>query len=101
MLAINRQPSKATRGKNSIFVVGEIIIIGAVLLFAHLMWYVALEENMELVKIIAITEVGCIVETLDGFIVNIGDCQAQSGRYIDAPIDQKTKERAALMNPTN
>ena len=101
MSAINRQPNEAKSGKNSIFIVGGIIIICAVLLFAYLMWYVAPEENMELVKIIAITEAGCIAETLDGFAVNIGDCQAQPGQYIDSPIDQKTKERAALMNPTN
>jgi hypothetical protein len=36
------------------------------------MWYLVPEENMELVKIIAITEAGCIVETLDGFAINIG-----------------------------
>ena len=65
------------------------------------MWYVVPEENMELVKIIAITEAGCIVETLDGFAINIGNCQAHPGQYIDSPIDQKTKERAALMNPTS
>jgi len=72
-----------------------------VLLFAYLMWHVAPEENMELVKITAITEAGCIVETVDGFTINIGNCQAHPGQYIDAPIDQKTKERAALMNPTS
>ena len=65
------------------------------------MWHVAPEENMELVKIIAIIEVGSIAETLDGFAINIGNCQARLGQYIDSPIDQKTKERAALMNPTS
>lgn len=65
------------------------------------MWYVVPEENMELVKIIAITEAGCIVETVDGFTINIGNCQVHHDQYIDAPIDQKTKERAALMNPTS
>lgn len=63
------------------------------------MWYVVPEKNMELVNIIAITEAECIVETVDGFTINIGNCQAHPGQYIDAPIDQKTKERAALMNP--
>ena len=65
------------------------------------MWYVVPEENMELVKIIAITEAGCIVETLDSFAIDIENCQAQLGQYIDASIDQKTKERAASMNPTS
>jgi len=80
--------------------VSGVIAIGAVLLFAYLMWYVAPEENMEMVKVIAITESGCIAETLDGYSVNIGDCQAQPGQYIDAQVDKKVKERAAMMNPT-
>ena len=66
-----------------------------------LMAYTAPEEKTELVKVIAITENGCIAETLDGFAVKIGDCYAQPGQYVNALVDQKTKERAALMNPTN
>ena len=54
-----------------------------------------------MVKIVAVTENGCIGETFDGFSVNIGDCQAQPGDVINAPVDQKAKERAALMNPTS
>ena len=56
---------------------------------------------MEMVKIIAVTEEGCIAETLDGFSVNIGDCNGEPGQYVDAPVDQKAKERAAAMNPTS
>ncbi|MBT8251344.1 MAG: hypothetical protein KJO99_00710 [Nitrosopumilus sp.] len=65
------------------------------------MWYVSPEQNIEMVKVIAITESGCIGETLDGYSVNIGQCSAQPGEYIDAPVDQKLKERAAAMNPTS
>jgi len=101
MSVINRQASKAARGKSSIFILGKIIIIEVVSLFAYQMWHVAPEENMELVKIIATTEAGCIAETSDDLAVNIGNCQAQSDQYIDAPINQKNIERAALMNPTN
>jgi hypothetical protein len=64
------------------------------------MWYVAPEKNIEMVKVIAVTDSGCIAETLDGYAVNIGECQAQPGQYIDAHVDQKVKERAAMMNPT-
>lgn len=99
MSAVNNQP-KNTSNRNSTFIVGGIIAIGAILLFAYLMWYVAPEENVETVKIIAVTEDGCIAETLDGFAINIGDCQSQPGQYIAAKVDKKTKERAALMNPT-
>lgn len=100
MSAINRQPKKV-KSKNSLLVVGGVIAVASVLLFAYLMWYVAPEENIERVKVVAVTESGCIAETIDGFAVNIGNCQAQSGDYVMAPVDQKTKERAAAMNPTS
>ena len=100
MTAVGRKSNKKS-GKNSIFIIGGVIVIGAGLLFAYLMFYTAPEENMELVKIIAVTDDGCIAETMDGYAVNIGDCNAKPGQYVDALVDQKTKERAALMNPTN
>jgi len=99
MSAINRS-TKKTSSLNSLLIVGGVIAVGSVLLFSYLMWYVTPEENTEMVKIIAITEAGCIGETFDGFAVNIGDCQAQPGQYVDAPVDQKTKERATAMNPS-
>ncbi|MCA9827222.1 MAG: hypothetical protein KC444_02360 [Nitrosopumilus sp.] len=65
------------------------------------MFYTAPAERMEIVKIVAITEDGCVAETMDGHAVNIGNCNAQPGQYVDALVDQKIKERATLMNPTN
>ena len=100
MSAINRQPSKKS-GKNSTFIIAGVIAIGAVLLFAYLMLYTAPAEEKELVKIIAVTDDGCVAETMDGHAVNIGDCNAKPGQYVESLVDQKTKERAALMNPTN
>jgi len=100
MAAVDGKSSKKS-GKNSTFVIAGVIALGAGLLFAYLMFYTAPAENMELVKIIAVTDDGCIAETMDGYAVNIGDCNAKPGQYIDALVDQKTKERAALMNPTN
>jgi hypothetical protein len=78
-----------------------VIVLGAGLLFAYLMFYTAPAEVMEIVKIVAVTNDGCIAETMDGFSVNIGDCDAKPGQYVDALVDQKTKERAAMMNPTS
>ena len=103
MSAIKRQPNKANNTSNtkSLVIVGGVITITAIMLFAYLMWYVTPEENMERVKVVAVTESGCIAETSDGFAVNIGKCQMQPGEYTIAPVDQKTKERAAAMNPTN
>ena len=100
MSAINRQPKK-TSGINSMLIIGGVIALVSVLLLAYLMWYVTPEENTEMVKVIAVTESGCIAETLDGFSVNIGECQAEYGQYISALVDQKVKERAAAMNPTS
>ena len=98
MSAINNQ---SKTNKNSIFIICGVILVGAVVLFAYLMWYVAPEEYTERVKVIAVTEEGCIAETFDGFAVNIGNCQVQPGEYTNALIDKKVKERAAAMNPTS
>ena len=99
MLATDNQPKKMV-STNTIVIFGSIAVV-AVLLFAYLMWFVGPEENIERVKVIAVTEEGCIGETSDGFAVNIGDCQAQPGEFVNALVDQKAKERAAAMNPTS
>ena len=84
--------------KYSIMIV--IAIIGvAILLFGYLMWYVSPTEVLENVTIIANTKSGCIAETIDGFPVNIGQCDAKQGDIISANIDSKLKEREAAMNP--
>jgi len=93
--------SNKKSSKNSTFIIAGVIALGAGLLFAYLMFYTAPEENMEMVKIIAVTDDGCVAETMDGFAVNIGDCNGKPGQYVNALVDQKTKERAALMNPTS
>ena len=87
--------------KKSIGIVAGILAAIGVSLFAYLMFYVGPAETMETVKVIAVTEEGCIGETLDGFAVNIGDCQAEPGEYVAALVDKKAKERAAAMNPTS
>ena len=103
MPAIKRQPNKVNNSssKKSMLAVGGTILIGATLLLAYLMWYVAPDEYTERVMNIAVTDAGCIAETFDGYAVNVGDCQVSSGEYVNASIDKKLKERAALMNPTN
>ena len=100
MSAVNNRSNKKS-GKNTTLIIAGVIALGAGLLFAYLMFYTAPADKMELVKIIAITNDGCIAETMDGFSVNIGDCNGEPGQYVDALVDQKIKERAALMNPTN
>jgi hypothetical protein len=100
MSAINNRSEKKSGTNTNLIIAGSIALV-AVLLFAYLLLYTAPVETTELVKIIAVTDGGCVAETMDGYAVNIGDCNAKSGQYVNALVDQKTKERAALMNPTN
>jgi len=100
MSAVNNRSNNKS-GKNTTLIIAGVIALGAGLLFVYLMAYTAPAEKMEMVKIIAITNEGCIAETMDGFSVNIGDCNGEPDQYVNALVDQKIKERAALMNPTN
>jgi len=100
MSATNRQPKKSSEKRSLLIVSGILAAIG-ISLFAYLMIYTAPEETTEWVKVIAITKSGCIAETMDGFAVNIGQCQVQEGEMVIAVVDQKVKQRAAAMNPTN
>lgn len=99
MSAIKPREEKKFQVKSIVIIAAILVIVGGSL-FAYLMFYTAPETNIEMVKIVAITEAGCIAETLDGYSVNVGDCNSQPGQYIDALVDQKVKERAAAMNPT-
>lgn len=78
--------------------IGVVTIAGG--LFAYLMWYVSPDEVTEEVKVIAITEDGCIAESFDGYSVNVGNCNAEPGEIIVGTYDAKEKERRLLMNPT-
>lgn len=100
MSAINYKPKKSS-DKRSLLIVSGILAAVGISLFAYLMFYTAPAEVMERVKVIAVTDSGCIGQTMDGFAVNIGQCSAQEGEYVFALVDQKVKERAAAMNPTS
>ena len=100
MSAINRQPKKSS-DKKSLLIVSSILAVVGLSLLAYMFFFTAPEEKTEWVKVIAVVESGCIAETLDGFAVNIGKCQTQEGEMVIAVIDQKVKDRAAAMNPTN
>ena len=96
----NKKIKKSSDYKSLLIIVGIIASIGLAG-FAYLMYYVEPVEVLETVKVVAVTDSGCIAETLDGHAVNIGECNAEPGNYISALVDQKVKERAELMNPTN
>ena len=95
------QPKKQTSGIKSLVVVGGVIAIVAVSLVVYLMWYTASDEIVEIVKVVAVTEHGCVVETFDGYAFTIEKCDAEPGDVFNTQIDQKVKERALLMNPTS
>ena len=99
MSAISTKPKKSSGKKNFALISGVLAAIG-ISLFVYLMWYVAPNEVVERVEIIAVTNAGCIGQTMDGYPVNLGQCNAQPGDIILAPVDQKVKERQDLMNPT-
>ena len=96
----NKKIKKSADYKSLLIIIGIIASIGLAG-FAYLMYYVEPAEVLETVKVVAVTDSGCIAETLDGHAVNIGECNAEPGQYISALVDQKVKERAELMNPTN
>jgi flagellar basal body-associated protein FliL len=91
---------KSTSSKKSMIMVIGIIAGIAVIGVGYMFIFVEPALIEERVKVIAVTESGCIAETLDGFAVNIGQCNAKPGDFIMAQIDQKVKERAMAMNPT-
>ena len=101
MSAIPNRKIKQSKSYTNHFIVAGILAGIGLALLAYLMFYVAPAEVLETVKVVAVTDSGCIAETLDGHAVNIGSCNAEPGDFISALVDQKVKERAELMNPTN
>lgn len=84
--------------KYSVMILVGILSV-SVLLFGYLMWFVSPENVVEKVRIVANTESGCIGETVDGFSVNVGPCDAEPGEVILATVDAKVKQREKAMNP--
>ena len=91
---------KPTSSKKPMIMIAGIIGAIALLGLTYMTVYVSPDVSEERVKVIAITESGCIAETMDGFAVNIGKCNAQPGDLVMAQVDQKVKQRAKAMNPT-
>lgn len=87
--------------KKTVLMISAVITGASLALFGYLMWYVEPDEVTEKVKLIAVTESGCIVETMDGYPMNIGPCEGEPGETITATYDAKIKEREYLMNPTD
>ena len=92
--------SKNSSNKRNIAIIAGILAAMGISVLGYLMWYVSPDVVVERVEVIAVTENGCIGQTMDGYPVNIGECDAQPGDVILAPVDQKAKERQDLMNPT-
>ena len=93
MSATNRQPRKSSEKKSLLIISGILAAVGLSLL-AYMFFFTAPEEKTEWVKVIAITESGCIAETMDGFAVNIGPCQTQEGEMVIAAKTKPTLPRS-------
>ena len=65
-MSISAKPKNSSNTKNLIIVAGILAAMG-ISLFAYLMWYVSPAEVLERVKIISVSENGCVGETMDGF----------------------------------
>ncbi len=94
------EKKKSESNKKSMIMIVGIIAGIALVGVSYMFVFVESVEVEEQVKVIAVTESGCIAETLDGFAFNIGQCNAQPGDIITAPVDQRVKERAMAMNPS-
>ena len=88
---------KNNRTTTQAFVAVVVIATG---LAMYLGWYVTPSNITETVKVIAVTDQGCVAESSDGFSVDIGPCDAEPGEFIEGTYDEKIKERRTLMNPT-
>lgn len=91
--------STATKSRKSLATIGGIIGAIALALFGYLMWYTAPGQITESVKLIAVTDDGCVVETIDGYAITVSNCVGKPGDTIVVTYDPKVKERAAAMNP--
>ena len=100
ILERKEESKKVSSSMKTYVMIGGILAAIFAIGLAYMTMFVAPEEVMERVKVIAVTESGCIVETFDGFAFNVGQCNAQAGDMITAPVDQKVKERALAMNPS-
>ena len=91
----------SSTGNKSILKIIAILGVIACVGLAYMVVFVSPNEVVERVEVIAVIDSGCIVETFDGYAINIGKCNAQPGEIIMAPIDQKVKQREYAMNPTD
>ena len=62
MYVIKPREKKNFQVKSIVIVAGILAVVGGSL-FTYLIFYTASETNMEMVKVVAITESGCIAET--------------------------------------
>jgi capsular polysaccharide biosynthesis protein len=84
--------------KNYALIFSAIIIV-AVLATGYLFWFTSPNYVVQTVTVIANTADGCIAETMNGFSVNIGPCDAEPNDVISAKYDTNVLKREAAMNP--
>jgi len=73
------------------------VIIMATAVFPF--WNLLPREVIETVKVVAVDQTGCTVETVDHFIVKLDSCVGKPGDNITATFDEKIKDRARAFLP--
>ncbi len=86
-----------TKEKGIVLGVIAAVIIMATAVFPF--WNLLPRETTETVKVVAVDQTGCTVETVDHFIVKLDSCVGKPGDNITATFDEKIKDRARAFLP--
>ena len=86
--------------KNAIYFVVAIIAAVAIMMTAVFpIWNLFPNNVTETVKVVAVDENGCTIETSDEYIIHISPCNAKPGDSITATYDAKIKQRIHAFLP--
>ena len=73
------------------------VIVMATVVFPF--WNLLPRQVTETVKVVAVDQTGCTVETADHFIIELDSCAGRPGDNITATFDEKIKDRARAFLP--
>lgn len=86
-----------TKEKGIVIAAILVVIIMATAVFPF--WNLLPREVTETVKVVAVDQTGCTVETSDHFIIKLDSCDGKPGDNITATFDGKIKDRARAFLP--
>lgn len=86
-----------TKEKGIVIAAILVVIIMATAVFPF--WNLLPREVTETVKVVAVDQTGCTVETADHFIIKLDSCDGKPGDNITTTFDGKIKDRARAFLP--